>query len=164
MLENLNDIDFEKVFDEMLAETIEKENKNFVLMKNKYKDMFNAIIFNGSTWLSDQNMYSGLEAFQVIDDLVYIVSTHTISYFENKDIDIRDYSDCFETYKCYIEYDNNIFEIEKAYGQGSFARITLLDENIEYDKNKYVKIEDVISWMSDTDKWRMFQKIEQQNK
>jgi hypothetical protein len=160
MLDKLEDIDMETVFNEMLNETIENENKEFELIKDKYKDMFNAIIFNGSTWMSDQNLYSGLEAFQEIDNLVYIVSTYTISYLENKDINVRDYTDCFETYRCYIEYDNNVFEIEKAYGQGSFARITLLEDDIEYDKNKCAKIKEVIDWMTNTDKWRMFQNIE----
>lgn len=160
ILENLKDIDFEQVFDKMLKDTIEQENKDFALMKSKYKDMFNAIIFNGGTWISDQNLYSGLISFQEIDNLVYIIATNVISYFNNKNIDARDYSDNFETYKCYIKYDDYIFEIEKAFGQGSFARITLLEEPVEYEECKCVNIEEVIDWMDNTDKWRLFQKIE----
>lgn len=158
MLYDITEEKIESYLNEIISETFLEEDYNKKLLNEKYKDCFNAIIFNGRSWSSEQNLYSHLEAFQEIDNLVYIIATHVISYFSNKNINVKDYTDCFETYRCYIEYDNNIFEIEKAYGQGSFARITLLNDDINYDNNKCAKIEIVIDWINNTDEWRMFRK------
>lgn len=152
--------------DKIIEETFEQENKDFELMKSKYKNMFNAITFNGMAWVSDQNLYSGLEAFQEIDNLVYIIGSNALRYLKNKGINTQEYEEIYEemfcTHKGYIEYNDSIFEVEEFDGQGSSVRITLLEIMTSQNnkvKDKYVKIEDLINWMDNTDKWRMFQKI-----
>ena len=161
LLDGTTKLDMGKVANEMYEETIKEEDEDFELMSAKYKDMFNATIFNGMTWMSEQNLYSGLKAFQEIDRLVEIIGSNIIRYLQNIDIDTRDYEEMFYTNKGYIEYNDYIFEVEEAYGQGSFTRITLLEgitnENDKI-KDRCVKIEDLISWMGNTDEWRIFQK------
>lgn len=148
---NYTEEDMEKIFNELLKEQINKENKEKELFLNKYENCFNAIIFNCHSWGSDQNLYSNLPAFEEIDNLVYIISDFAIKYHSINNI-------------AYVKWNDYLFSCEHFYGQGSFSRITFLDEEEneedikKINKNDIINIEKLIDWVKNTDKWRMFQK------
>ena len=147
-MKDKNKIDL--LIEEVFNDTIKEENENKELFENRYKDCFNAILFNGEKWDSDQNLYSGLKEFQVIDKLVYIICDFCLMYY-NKTFDNNDNI-------CYLLYDENLYKIEKVYGQGSFSRITLLGRQEDRKELYDIELNDVIKWINKTDEWRMFQK------
>lgn len=149
----LNDISEEKVefyLDEMITETLLEEDCNKKLLNEKYKDCFNAIIFNGQSWNSEQNLYSNLESFQEIDKLVYIISDYSLMYYKKVSN-----NNCKQ---CYLEHDEYIYYIEMFHGQGIFARLTLVGEIDDSNIFANIKFKDVLNWINTTDEWRMFTK------
>ena len=147
---NIKDFNIEMI-DELLENTIKEENEKKELFNSKYKDCFNAIIFNGCEWNSDQNLYSGLKAFQEIDKLVYIICDFCLHY-NNK----VNNNGCNE---CYLLYNNGLYRLETIYGQGTFSKIEYLGFKEDKNKSYNIKFEEVLKWVNETDEWRMFQKI-----
>ena len=144
------DIDENKLnsmLSEIISDLKEQDNKDKDIFNERYKDCFNAIIFNGHTWSNNQNLYSELSAFRLIDETVEVIVSLSFNYL-NKQTG-KEYS------KCYLEYDSNYYLLEKYNIQGYYARITLIPEKkkLKPDK-KIIQFNDVYNWVNNTNEWR----------
>jgi len=116
------------------------------LIKLHYKHMANLVIKKGS-WTDETNAYNNKIELQIIDNVVNVIVENTISYIESLGKEIYDAEEHFETYIGYFKIDNNIFKVEKIYGQGALCGITYNKDGNIRDRFTLVKIEDVIAWM-----------------
>jgi hypothetical protein len=135
-----SDEDFDKIFNDMIKEDKEKQH---TFITEGYK-IFPLVKEKGSL-MSDDNLYSDNEELQKIDNLVYAVASLCLSYCRhiNKDISTDEF---FYTERCYLQYNDNLYEIEEVSGQGTFDRISVA-YNISNDI--FIKWEDILNYVKE---------------
>lgn len=140
-------------FDKKEMDEMAREAADEYIKKNNEK--YNKCILEGSSIfplvdkkssvMDDDNLYSEDESLHDIDYLVYAVSSACLEYCNAIGKKILANEE-FYTERCFLGYENKIYEIEEISGQGTFTRITLTDKK---DASSCIEWQDVIKFCKD---------------